>query len=169
MTIEIVSIRTKRGERTKGAPVGDKWAAISIGTILIWEIKTEDQNTKARIAANQIVDVTGNAKGAMPNRFSAIKPKKTLRNSALPSLIPTLFIIWANFLTRAVDKGEEGANSTRKGSDHMRLFPWSTLEKISANNSNASALLVGRCRKPADSLPISKPKSSKQRKCFVFN
>ena len=33
MTIEIVSINTSRGDNANGAPLGDKWAAITTGTI----------------------------------------------------------------------------------------------------------------------------------------
>ena len=138
MIIEIVSISTSRGDNANGAPLGDRWAAITTGTIFTWATKIEDQNTSPIIAANQIVEVTGNVKGVIPNRFNVIKVKKILRNSPLLSLILTLFIIWPSFLTGAVDRGEDGLNNTRKGSNHIRLFPWSTLEKISANNSNAS-------------------------------
>ena len=138
MIIEIVSINTSKGDNAKGAPLGERWAAITTGTIFVWATKIEDQNTIPTIAANQIVEVTGNVKGVIPNRFSAIKVKKILRNNPLLSLILTLFIIWPNFLIGAVEKGEDGISNTRKGSNHIKLFPWSTLEKISANNSNAS-------------------------------
>ena len=138
MIIEIVSINTSRGDNAKGAPLGDRWAVISTGTIFTWATKMEDQNTTPAIAANQIVEVTGNVKGVIPKRFSATKVKNILRNSPLLSLIVSLFIIWPNFLVGAAERGEDGISSTRKGSNHVRLFPWSTLEKISANNSNAS-------------------------------
>ena len=138
MVIEIGSINTSRGDNAKGAPLGARWAAISAGTIFTWVTKIEDQNTRPVIAANQIVEVTGNVKGVIPKRFSVIKVKNTLRNNPLLSLIVSLFIIWPNFLVGAAERGEDGKSSTRKGSNQVRPSPWSTLEKISANNSNAS-------------------------------
>lgn len=138
ITIEIVSINTKRGESAKGAPLGDRWAAITTGTIFTWATKIDNQNNRPIIAANQIVEVTGNVKGVIPNRFRVIRVRKILRKRPLLSLILTLFIIWPSFLTAGVVKGDEGLNRTRKGSNHSKLLPWSTLEKISANNSDAS-------------------------------
>ena len=121
--IEIVSINTKRGDKANGAPLGERWAAMITGTIFTWAIKIDDQNRSPMIAANQIVEVTGNVKGVIPKRFKVIKVRKILRNHPLLSLILTLFIICPNFLTAGTVIGAEGVNKTRKGSNQRRLFP----------------------------------------------
>ena len=121
--IEIVSINTKRGDKAKGAPLGERCAAIIIGTIFTCAIRIEDQNRSPIIAANQIVEVTGNVKGVIPKRFRVIKVRKILRNQPLLSLILTLFIIRPSFLTAGTVIGAEGVNKTKKGSNQRRLFP----------------------------------------------
>lgn len=121
--IEIVSINTKRGDKAKGAPLGERCAAIITGTIFTCAIRIEDQNRSPIIAANQIVEVTGNVKGVIPKRFRVIKVRKILRNQPLLSLILTLFIIRPSFLTAGTVIGAEGVNKTKKGSNQRRLFP----------------------------------------------
>ena len=143
--IEIVSIKTNKGDRAKGAPAGDKWAVITTGTILNCVNKTVDQNNSPTMAATQIVEVIGNVKGVMPRRFRVIKDKKILRNHLLLSEIDSLFIINPNFLTIERTNGLDGINKTSKGKTQNKLFPWSTLEKISVNinSSNIINLFIG--------------------------
>lgn len=143
--IEIVSIKTNKGDRAKGAPAGDKWAVITTGTILNWVNKTVDQNNSPTMAATQIVEVIGNVKGVMPRRFRVIKDKKILRNHLLLSEIDNLFIINPNFLTIERTNGLDGINKTSKGKTQNKLFPWSTLEKMSVNinSSNIINLFIG--------------------------
>ena len=131
--IEIVSISTSNGDSAKGAPEGERWAVISTGIILTWATSKDNQKISPKVAANQIVEVSGKEKGTIPIRFKIITDTNTLRNHALLSLIEPLFIIWDNFLTIGRATPLEGTKSTARGVIHIIDEPWSTLEKISAN------------------------------------
>ena len=75
--IEIVSISTSNGDSAKGAPEGERWAVISTGIILTWATSKDYQKISPKVAANQIVEVSGKEKGTIPIRFKIITDTNT--------------------------------------------------------------------------------------------